>query len=108
MRRWILALGAAFLVGGWGVTRYAEEQQRALVVHGGSGPATSGGTIRVWLADWNGFNVPGLGPTDEPRSLMATGSRVLYARGVVLMALGAGFLGFAAPRRVTGDPSVVS
>ena len=72
LRRLTLGIGAALLVGGWGVTRYADEQQE--------GPRSK---YRLWFSGYDGGHIP---------------SRVIYGTGVLGMAIGAGLIGFAVLR----------
>ncbi len=84
IRRIGLGLGAALLVGGWGMMRYADEQQQTASV----------GKSRFTL--WR----DGIGESLSP-------SRHIYTAGVVLIALGAGTIGLSAPgpwRRDTSTP----
>ena len=73
-RRLMLGIGAALLVGGWGTTRYADEQQQQ-----------AGESLKYGHWFWGGpFNgIPG---------------RVFYGGGVICMALGAGLIGFGVLR----------
>ncbi len=77
LRRLILGVGAALLVFGWGLTRYAHEQQQSL-------PANAA-RFRAWDA----------GHTNDGD---VTPSSDLYAAGVTIMASGAGCIGFGALR----------
>ena len=76
-RRLMLATGAALLVGGWGATRFAHEQQQAL-------PSGSGRQLQWRVRIHVGW--PG------------GAGRVIYGAGVASMALGAGLIGFAVLR----------
>ncbi len=78
MRRLMLAIGAALLVGGWGTTRYADEQQQAAI----TGYRWE---IRLWISG-------------RSRSEQLIPSRVIYGAGVIGMAIGAGLIGFAVLR----------
>ena len=69
-RRLMLAIGGLLLVGGWGVTRYADEQQQAI----NSGPRPV----------FNGWASARIG--------------AIYGTGVLSMTVGAGFIGFAVLR----------
>lgn len=69
-RQWILGVGTALLVGGWGVTGCAKEQQQ-------SAPTDAG--LVVWVGS----------------PITSVGSQTIYACGVLSMAVGAGLLGFA-------------
>ena len=75
LRRTMFGLGAALLVGGWGTTRYADEQQQAV---------RSGDSRRyvAWIRGLSG---------DIP-------TKTIYMTGVLSMALGAGLIGLAALR----------
>ena len=75
IRRIVLGVGAALLVGGWGTTRYADEQQQTISI-------TYDGRMLMWKG--------------EEWGLLA--SKTIYAAGVLSMALGAGLIGFAIPR----------
>lgn len=70
----MLGVGAALLVGGWGITRYADEQQS---IYTGAGSYAR-------LDGWD----------EGLESLPA--SKTIYAAGVVTMAIGAGLIGFSA------------
>ena len=74
-RRWILGVGAALLVGGWGMTRYAHERLM---------------TYPTSIAVGRGF--------DQPRQRAWDDSGGIFAGGVVMMAVGAGTIAFAIPR----------
>lgn len=76
IRRIVLGLGAALLVGGWGTTRYADEQQQIVSVQSRSGK------VDLWSEGRGGL----------------VASQSIYAAGVLVMALGAGLIGFAIPR----------
>lgn len=76
IRRLMLGLGAALLVGGWGTTRYADEQQQTVSV------STRGQKSNLWSEGRGGL----------------VASKTIYAGGVLSMALGAGLIGFAIPR----------
>ena len=70
-RRWILGVGTALLVGGWGMTRYAHER---LMMY----PIVIGEVYRSY-----------------PRQRQWDDSGGTFASGVVMMAVGAGLIGFA-------------
>ncbi len=83
IRRTLIGVGAALLVGGWGLTRYAHAQQQIM----GAGAAR----YRLWVGmDAGGRN------HEEWR--LVIGSRVYYGTGVMSMAVGAGLIGFGAIR----------
>ena len=73
IRRWILGVGAALLVGGWGRTRYAHER---LMTY----PTSIGerGTLSMYSRQRHWDDSGGI-----------------FTGGVVMMALGAGLIGFA-------------
>ena len=73
-RRTMIGLGAALLVGGWGTTRYADEQQQTL-------PVGQDTRFTLWAYGWSTI------PTKR-----------IYMIGVIGMALGAALIGFAALR----------
>lgn len=91
-RRLILGLGAALLVGGWGTTRYADEQQQSIPT-AEAHLRGSAERIKLWSEGYGGE----VGEVDLPPS------KTIYAAGVVSMAIGAGLIGFAIPR--PGDRS---
>ena len=70
LRRVALGLGAALLVGGWGLTRYAETQQQT--------DQAGAPRRRIWVGTFDA-KVPA--------------SRSYYAGGIAGMAIGAGLLG---------------
>ncbi len=72
-RRWILGVGTALLVGGWGMTRYAHERLMTYPSDIGQRDRHS----RQWAWD---------------------DSSGIFAGGVVMMTLGAGTIAFAIPR----------
>ena len=74
-RRWMLGIGAALLIGGWGMTRYAHER---LMTY----PTSVGerGRLSTYSRQRNWDDSGGI-----------------FAGGVVMMAVGAGLLGFAIP-----------
>ena len=69
-RQWILGVGTALLVGGWGVTGCAKEQQKSALTD--MGFVLWGGTV-----------------------VTSARSKTIYACGVLSMAVGAGLIGFA-------------
>ncbi len=73
-RRWILGVGAALLVGGWGMTRYAHERLMTF-------PSDIGEPFVIHLP--------------LSRQLNWDDSGGIFAGGVVMMAVGAGLIGFA-------------
>jgi hypothetical protein len=73
-RRIILGIGAALLVGGWGLTRYAHEQQESVV---------DDARDIIWVGGDNIF---------------IRGSRTYFGAGVASMAIGAGLIGFGVPK----------
>ncbi len=88
-KRWLLrragfAIGFALLVGGWGTTRYADEQQQSIKQQY---------RIRAWLSGRYGERYQW---GDERFLPMPTCK--IYQTGVVSMAFGAGFVGFSLPR----------
>ena len=96
-RRVIFGVGAALLVGGWGLTLYAHEQQQSI-------PVVRTDRIDAWISDrgkpWEKYQVP----ADRVNAwkygwygLLA--SKTIYAWGVVGMALGAGLIGFSVLRK---------
>lgn len=84
-RRIILAIGAALLVGGWGMTRLAHER----VMHY---PTEHHRRVRAWYEQGSTATVI------KPSGFFVT-PRTVYIIGVVGMAAGAGFIGFAALRK---------
>ena len=70
-RRIILGIGAALLVGGWGMTRYA---------------VLFSSNAEVMVAIWEGYVV------DWPPM------KLTFTAGIVTMTIGAGLLGFGALR----------
>ena len=79
-RRILLGIiGAALVVGGWGLTRYADEQQQVV----SPGETTNDARIKVWADGWYWVR----------DSLLA--SRLIFGGGVLSMAIGAGLIGFA-------------
>ena len=88
-RRWILGIGGALLIGGWGITRYAHERADVL-------PERVG--ISLWFGEWPKYvtrdyeeNVWGPWP-------YGLATRSIYIAGALSMTLGAGLVGFAIPR----------
>ena len=75
-RRIVLGLGAALLVGGWGTTRYADEQQQ-------TEPGIRNGKLALWVSG-EAFG----------RETRVIPSRVIYGTGIIGMAIGAGLIGF--------------
>lgn len=75
-RRLMLGIGAALLVGGWGATRFAHEQQQSF--------SADGWRQHVW--------------TTKTHIRLVGPSQVIYGAGVISMALGAGLIGFAVLR----------
>ena len=71
-RRLLIGVGAALLIGGWGTTRYAHEQQMSRRLDGNHRAALWGET------------------------------RHIYGAGVLGMAVGAGLIGFAILPRAKG------
>jgi hypothetical protein len=69
------AVGAAFLVGGWGGTQYAKEQQAAI--------EADRGRFDVWMTG-----------VENSRYRFAP-TRVIYTSGVIAMSLGSAALAFA-------------
>ncbi len=67
----MLGIGAALLIGGWGATGCAKEQQQSA-------------STDIRLAIWAGRTAD-----------TSAGSRTIYAWGVLSMAVGAGLIGFA-------------
>ncbi len=72
-RRLMSGIGAALLVGGWGVTRFADEPQHA--INSGSRSVLNGGT--------------------------SARNGAIYGIGVLSMAVGAGFIGYVVLRPTT-------
>ena len=88
----LLAIGLALLVGGWGMTGYGKEQQHMLAQDG------------LPSLIWQGNDEPPL-PTDAAAEEIKRRVRqaiqryrlpgqTIYTRGIVVMALGAGLIGF--------------
>ena len=76
--RLTLGISAALLIGGWGATRYADEQQQAFA---NTGPMPHKAVMWVEGQDeW-------IGP-----------SRTIFRAGVICMAIGAGLIGLGIPR----------
>ena len=73
LRRFVLGIGAALLVGGWGATHYADEQQQI--------PSSPTAKYRMWMLD------------DERGMWSRPASRRLYGGGVISMGLGAFLIG---------------
>ena len=83
IRRWMLGIGAALLIGGWGMTRYADARQ--LAMDNQRQPA-----LRLWTGRYR-----------SPSSWLPNtnvASRTIFGSGVVAMAVGAGLIGFAIQR----------
>lgn len=77
IRRIILCLGAALLVGAWGLTRYAAQHDIKTNITGKTGSYSLDGTITtVWDREFSNTKLKGVGA----------------------MALGAGLIAFAIPR----------
>ncbi len=74
IRRLTVGIGAALLVGGWGATRYADQQVQA-------------GTGLIWLEGYQ-----------ESYGTYTPPGHLVCAAGVVSMAVGAGLIGFAVLR----------
>lgn len=74
VRRIVLGIGAALLIGGWGMTRYAHDRQQTMGSLG----------VSVWI-----------GSLEDPNYAPMAG-QTIYVVGVLGMALGAGVIGFAA------------
>lgn len=81
-RRLLLGVGAAVLIGGWGTTRYAHEQQ--MMVPAGAG------RVRIWHR------------STEFEKIYLWSSNSIYGLGVTLMAVGAGLIGFTILPRAKG------
>ena len=105
-RRILLGIGAALLVGGWGTTRYADEQQQAfpsgrnrmLAWKGRPREAPAGQplTDEDFSSKWQKAQAERADPKPTDWAIPAT--RTIYASGVALMAIGAGVLAFAVPK----------
>ena len=76
-RRVIIGFATAMLVGGWGATRYAGEQQQ-LVEPGKE-------RLRAWRGESRGARKAGV---DLPAS------RTVYASGLITMTVGGALLGY--------------
>ena len=76
-RRVMIGFATAMLVGGWGATRYAGQQQQ-LVEPGKE-------RLRAWRGESRGARKAGV---DLPAS------RTVYASGLITMAFGGGVLGY--------------
>ncbi len=81
-RRLVLGIGAALLIGGWGATRYAAQQQSTFPPVGGRR------TIGIY-SPWHAGELYG---------------QTIYIGGVVSMAVGAGLIGFAALPPTSREP----
>ncbi len=84
-RRLILAFGAALLVGGWGATQYAAQQQK---IYGRTSQYVTIATADASGQKW----VPG-----------ESYGQSIYIGGIVGMAVGAGLIGFAILRPTTRE-----
>ena len=80
VRRILLVVGAGFLVSGWGITRYADEQQQSDVAS--TGKKYEDARNRTWHGEWDD----------------SLASKSIYAAGVLSMAVGAGLMGLSALR----------
>ena len=69
-RRWLFSVGVALIVGGWTMTWYAREQQKAYKSH----------AISAWVGESRTKVVP---------------SKGLFQISVASMAIGSGFVAFA-------------
>ena len=78
----MLAVGAVLLIAGWGITRYAHEQQQAVSTE------TDSRAIMWFNGDRN---------TRVLGARWQVAIREIYAAGVLGMAVGAGLIGFAIP-----------
>ncbi len=76
-RRVMIGFASAMLVGGWGATRYAGQQQQ-LVEPGKE-------RLLAWRGESKGARKAGV---------VLPASRTVYASGLITMAFGAGVLGF--------------
>ena len=90
IRRLLLGIGAALLIGGWGTTRYAHEQVSL---------RQSQETVSEILRS-TGWHKGTKRSDSETRTIP---TKHIYAAGVIGMALGAGLIGFALPRLKVAD-----
>lgn len=73
-RRIVLGLGAALLVGGWGVTQWANKQVQA---------TPTNFRLRTWIGESENIT---------------ESTRTIFAEGIVGMGIGAGLLAFSLPK----------
>ena len=101
VRRSLLGAGLALLVGGWGATGYAEEQQRSFTV----APTTEYPQSPGWPGlMWGSMYARPAQPRDpmnphgwwDGYSLVP--SSTIYLSGVLLMLFGGLFIGFSLPK----------
>ena len=81
LRQTLVGIGAALLVGGWGMTKYADAQVAVV---------SSLGTA-VHLNTWANGRVA--------RNWIISPTRTTYKNGVLCMAFGAGLIGFGLSRK---------
>ena len=84
VRRALLGIGAALLVGGWGCTRYADSRQEAVA----SGKAEPIGV-------WQGERVKASALVGKPNFVPG---RTLYRTGILCMGIGVAVVVMAFPR----------
>lgn len=101
LRRSLLGVGLALLVGGWGGIKYAEEQQRSQAIPpSAERPESAGWPGMMWGARYHRApQRPQPQPSGWFDEYTLAPSSTIYRAGVLMMATGGLFIGFSLPKR---------